>query len=290
MVLPALWSGYSGKELTRWPGTIRVRTRVVADVVYDVVHSLTDMGFAKIIIVNGHGHHPAILEMVAREIADDTGVYIAVMDAAKLAAQAVQAHRRSAPGGCIHGGEFETSLMLHLGRPVDMDLATDEDTFTFESPCFPKDGFAGSKKAFWSTWGIQASKTGIYGTPSVATEEFGRVVFEAMVQELVTSPAILAHADGEVRKGEGLGWGWGWGNGRACRWPSRPPSPPPSPPPFPPPSPRVPVQRPNPDVVHLDRTEGTAEVIGEVGHAPFLGDTVIHPDGAQAGVEKPTGL
>lgn len=185
LVLPALWAGYSGKELTRWPGTIRVRTRVVADVVYDVVHSLTDMGFAKIIIVNGHGHHPAILEMVAREIADDTGVYIAVMDAAKLAAQAVQAHRRSAPGGCIHGGEFETSLMLHLGRPVDMDLATDEDTFTFESPCFPKDGFAGSKKAFWSTWGIQASKTGIYGTPSVATEEFGRVVFEAMVQELV---------------------------------------------------------------------------------------------------------
>jgi creatinine amidohydrolase len=185
LVLPALWAGYSGKELTRWPGTIRVRTRVVADVVYDVVHSLTDMGFAKIIIVNGHGHHPAILEMVAREIADDTGVYIAVMDAAKLAAQAVQAHRQSAPGGCIHGGEFETALMLHLGQPVDMDLATDEDTFTFDSPVFPRDGFSGSKKAFWSTWGIQASKTGIYGTPSVATEEFGRIVFEAMVGELV---------------------------------------------------------------------------------------------------------
>ena len=143
------------------------------------------MRFEKVVVVNGHGHHPAILEMVAREIADDTGAYIAVMDAAKLAAKAVAEHRKSAPGGCIHGGEFETSLMLYLDQPVEMDKATDEDTFVFASPFFPRDGFAGSKKAFWSTWGIQVSKTGIYGTPTVSTREFGEVVFNSMVDELV---------------------------------------------------------------------------------------------------------
>lgn len=185
LTLPGIWTGYSGKELQQWPGTIRVRTRVVADLVLDVVTSLTEMGFRRIILVNGHGHHPGILEMVAREVADETGVYIAVADVAKLAAEAVRAHRKSEPGGCIHGGEFETSLMLHLGEPVDMSQATDVDVFRFESEFFPRDGFAGSKLAFWSTWGIQRSHTGIYGDPTVASHEFGKLVFEATVDKLV---------------------------------------------------------------------------------------------------------
>ncbi len=184
LTLPAIWTGYSGRELAHWPGTIRVRTRVVADLVFDVIKSLIDMGFAKIILVNGHGHHPGILEMVAREVADETGVYIAVVQVASLAANAVREHRQSAPGGCIHGGEFETSLLLHFGEPVDMERLTDQDIFRFESEFFPKDGFSGSKAAFWSTWGIQRSETGIYGDPTCATEEFGRILFESMVSNL----------------------------------------------------------------------------------------------------------
>jgi len=184
LLMPTVWAGYSGKELAHWPGTIRVRTRVFADLVFDVVKSLCDMGVAKIVTVNGHGHHPALLEMVAREIADATGVYIACADVAKMAAPAVAAHRQSPPGGCIHGCEFETSLMLYLGEPVDMSLAHDRDMFRYASPNFPGDGFAGSKQAFWSTWGIQRSETGIYGDPTQATAEFGRVVFEEAVRGL----------------------------------------------------------------------------------------------------------
>lgn len=185
LTLPPLWAGYSGRELANWPGTIRIRTRVVADLVFDIVTSLTEMGFSRIIIVNGHGHHPAILEMVAREVADATGVYIAVADVAKLAAEAVRQHRQSVPGGCCHACEFETSLMLHFGEPVDMEKATNEDIIKFESPFFPKDGFSGSKLAFWSTWGVQRSKTGAYGDPTVATRAFGEIVFSAMVENLI---------------------------------------------------------------------------------------------------------
>jgi len=73
LVMPTIWAGYSMSIMQRWPGTIRVRTRILADLVFDVVKSLTDMGFEKIMVVNAHGHHPGILEMVAREIADATG-------------------------------------------------------------------------------------------------------------------------------------------------------------------------------------------------------------------------
>jgi len=184
LVLPAVWAGYSGAELSKWPGTMRVRTRVIADYIYDIVSSLAEMGFRKIATINGHGHHPAILEMVAREIADATGVYMACVEAAKMAAPAVVENRTSEPGGCIHGGEFETSLMLYLGARVHMDRAHKDDIFTYHSPNFPGDGFAGSKAAFWSTWGIQRSKTGIYGDPTVATAEFGEKVFETAVANL----------------------------------------------------------------------------------------------------------
>ncbi len=184
VVMDPVWAGYSGAELAKWPGTIRVRTRVVADYLFDIIHSLTAMGFRKIATVNGHGHHPAILEMVAREIADATGVYIACIEAAKMAAPAVVEGRKSQPGGCIHGGEFETSLMLYLGARVQMDQAHSEDVFTYHSASFPGDGFAGFKAAFWSTWGIQRSQTGIYGDPTVASAEFGEKVFEIAVANL----------------------------------------------------------------------------------------------------------
>ncbi len=180
----AIWAGYSGVELSHWPGTIRVRTRVLVDYVHDIILSLTEMGLEKIVTINGHGHHPALLETVAREIADETGVYIACVDVARMAAQAVTEGRQSLPGGCIHGGEFETSLMLHLGAGVDMAKAHDTDTFRYHSRNFPGDGFSGSKAAFWSTWGVQRSETGIYGDPTAANAEFGRRVFDAAVENL----------------------------------------------------------------------------------------------------------
>jgi creatinine amidohydrolase len=119
--------------------------------------------------------------MVAREIGDETGTAIAVVEVAKMAADAVRAHRKSEPGGCIHGGEFETSLMLHFGARVEMDKAPTDARFTYSSDNVPGDGFAGSKRAFWSTWAIHETETGIYGDPTCATAETGKRIFEALV-------------------------------------------------------------------------------------------------------------
>jgi creatinine amidohydrolase len=184
VILPSVWSGYSASVMQKWPGTIRVRTRVFADMTHDIVLSCLQMGFRKLVILNAHGHHPALLEVVAREIGDETGVGIAVVDVAKMAVDVMRRVRKSAPGGAIHGGEFETSLMLYFGAPVRIDLATAEDVFRYGSDNIPGDGFAGSKRAFWSTWSIQASKTGIYGDPTCATAETGKAIFESMVANI----------------------------------------------------------------------------------------------------------
>ena len=41
------------------------------DMMREIIGSLCEMGFEKILILNGHGHHTELLRVVAREIADE---------------------------------------------------------------------------------------------------------------------------------------------------------------------------------------------------------------------------
>ncbi len=181
LVMPAIWSGYSTKDMTRWPGTMRIRPQVFIDLVFDICNSLIEMGFHKLLLLNGHGHHTGPLRVVTRQIADAHDVYMALVSPAALAAERFTEIRASGRGGSIHGGEYETSLMLHLDKPVDMDQATAEDTMRYHSEFIAGDNFSGGQKVFWSTWGLQQSKTGIYGDPTVATAETGRELLQSIV-------------------------------------------------------------------------------------------------------------
>ncbi|MFH1009467.1 MAG: creatininase family protein [Candidatus Latescibacterota bacterium] len=183
LVMPTLWTGYSTKEMARWPGTMRVRPQVLTDLLFDVCMSLVEMGFRKIILLNCHGHHTGILRVVVRRISDECDVYMAMFSPATLSAAAYNEVRQSERGGSIHGGEWETALMLHLGEPVDMSQVTDEDAMRYHSDFVAGDNFTGSQKVFWSTWGIQKSRTGIYGDPTQATAETGQKIMEAILKE-----------------------------------------------------------------------------------------------------------
>ncbi len=71
VVLPAVWFGYSVGVLKNWPGTISIKPKVLIDLLYEICRSLIDMGLKKILIVNGHGNNPGILDVVVRSIGDD---------------------------------------------------------------------------------------------------------------------------------------------------------------------------------------------------------------------------
>jgi creatinine amidohydrolase len=181
LAMPTVWSGYSTKEMTRWPGTIRVRPQVLTDLVFDICGSLIEMGFRKLIVLDLHGHHAGLLRVVVRQIADAYDVHMALVSPATLSAEGFNKIRKSGRGGASHGGEWETSLMLYLGEPVDMTQATDEDVLRTHSDFVAGDGFMGGGKVFWSTWGLQQSKTGIYGDPTVASAETGKAIMEGIV-------------------------------------------------------------------------------------------------------------
>ncbi|MBC7327398.1 creatininase family protein [bacterium] len=184
LVLPTLWTGYSAKEMTHWPGTIRVNPLVLIQLIHDILASLIEMGFRKIIILDGHGHHKGIIEVALRQIGDEYGVFPASVSPAGLSAELYRKIRMSQIGGSIHGGEWETSLMLHFKQKVKKEEFTAEDIMRYHSEFVPGDNFAPGKGVFWSTWGIQKSETGIYGDPTKASEETGKLLYEEIVQKL----------------------------------------------------------------------------------------------------------
>lgn len=182
LLLDTIRYGYSMKIMRQWPGTIIVRSRVFMDMVFDLCRSLLDMGFEKLAILDCHGGHGGLLNTVSRELCDATDKAIAIINPFVMARNEFNAARKSAPGGTLHGCEFETSVVLYLNpEVVDMSKATDIDHFNYHTEFVAGDNCAGSQKVTWSTWYLQPSKTGLYGDPTLATPEMGKLILDAAV-------------------------------------------------------------------------------------------------------------
>lgn len=182
LVMPAVWAGYSPKAMDKWPGTMMIRTRVFMDYVHDICASVMSMGFRKMIMLDCHGQHAPMLNIVTKEIADEFDAYIAVTSPLTMSAQAFNKKRHSVRGGVLHACEWETSVMLTLTDLVKMEKAVDVDIMRYHSDFVAGDSAWGGQKVTWSTWGLQDSKTGVYGDPTVATKDMGDQIMKDAVE------------------------------------------------------------------------------------------------------------
>jgi creatinine amidohydrolase len=184
LVLPALPYGYNEKELG-FAGTVSVPARQYLDLIVGIGDSLRRSGWPRLLIVNGHGWNNDLLRVATHVLNEHTDFHSACCSYWSLCAPEIATLRESAvPGGMAHACEFETSMMLHL-RPesVRMDLVADEigyqrlpsvhhDLLQKSAICLPEDFGA-------------LSRSGVIGTPSLATAEKGKVWFESAVGRLV---------------------------------------------------------------------------------------------------------
>lgn len=187
-VLPPVFFGYSVAVLKNWPGTITIRPKVLIDFMYDMCRSLIDMDLDRILIVNGHGNNPGVLDVVVRSIGDDFKVFPGVVNIFGLwDPKWIKENRKSKEGGIGHACEVETSVMLHLSPElVDMSLADGSDMMMSDVKTCPVDGAPSRKKRlFLSTWFLEDSLHGGAGDPSVADKIFGKGVHDMTVSNLV---------------------------------------------------------------------------------------------------------
>lgn len=187
LLMDGIRYGYSMKVMRQWPGTIVVRTRVFMDMVFDICRSVLDMGFTRLVMLDCHGHHNGLLTTVTRELCDECDKAVAVISPAAFSRDQFNAVRKSAQGGAIHSGEWETSLILHISpEVVDMSKATNVDIMRYHSEFVAGDTFLGRQRVTWSTWYLQGSETGLYGDPTVASADTGRIIMEACTAEGVS--------------------------------------------------------------------------------------------------------
>ena len=173
LVMETVQYGFSMSTVRRWPGCPNINPRTFEDYIFNMVDSLVTMGFRKIVMLDCHGNHDCLLRMAMREIADKHDVYTMTLSPMSLSAELYNKIKQD-PEGDIHGGEWETSCILHLHPElVHPDEYTDVDAIRCNSKL----------RGPVSTWGLQKTQTGLYGNPTYSTAELGKAVLEFAAQK-----------------------------------------------------------------------------------------------------------
>ncbi len=112
LILPALPIGKSNEHLA-YPGTLSLPYDLLGRLWFEVAKSAWRAGVRKLILWNSHGGQPQVMEIVCRELRVELGMFAVAaswfrtVDSSDLYSAAERRHG-------IHGGESETSVMLHL--------------------------------------------------------------------------------------------------------------------------------------------------------------------------------
>jgi len=181
--LPLQAVGKSNEHLA-YPGTLTLTAETLTRVCIELGESVLRGGVRKLVLLNSHGGQPQIMDIVARELRVKHGMFVvnaawgAVTNASDLFAADELRYG-------IHGGEMETSLMLHL-RPdlVDMSQAGNfvglmhamGDDYRWLTP-EGRIGFG------WQSQDLHPS--GASGNAAAATAEKGRIVAERAVANMI---------------------------------------------------------------------------------------------------------
>lgn len=171
VVLPTIPFGNNAQQQDQ-VATIHLSATASLAVLRDVVRSLERQGIDRLLLLNGHGGNE--FKSMVRDLSLEAGATIVVVDFWRIRPDAL-ARIFSVEGPGDHGGEMETSLMLHL-RPELVVLSQAGDGATKPWPLGPL-----LQQGAWSPrpWSIVHPDTGC-GNPSSATAAKGAEYFAAI--------------------------------------------------------------------------------------------------------------
>jgi creatinine amidohydrolase len=176
LVAPPVTLGFTHYNMGE-VGTITLSLETFIAVLCDVSRSIWANGFHRIILLNGHGGNEQPTWAAAVKLAEED-VWPVALTYWHMADDELAAWSEADKGSIGHGGEWETSLQLHL-RPhlVDMPRAVKDDwrlKFGPEVGRFAK--FPERRREM---------AHGVMGDPFVASAEKGERLFTTLVGRLV---------------------------------------------------------------------------------------------------------
>ncbi len=170
--LPVQSVGKSDEHISS-PGTLTLAWDTVTRCWLEIGESVARAGIRKMVLINSHGGNVPVLDIVARELRIRHGMFVTATNWLRFGQPEGLFPEEEFTYG-IHGGDIETSLMLHL-RPdlVRMELAGD---FTSEQQKYLQEfkHLRGHGKAQYGWKAQDLNPTGALGNAANATSEKGR--------------------------------------------------------------------------------------------------------------------
>ena len=176
--LPLQSIGFS-PEHQGFCGTLTRPAEVLLALVMAVGRNLAEAGFARLVLLNGHGGQIALLEVAARQLRA-AHPSLAVLPCFLWRGPEGIGERIPEPERShgLHAGLAETSLMLHLAPELVGPLPPADGAAATTAP----EGWSleGAAPAAWLTADISTS--GVVGDPAGADATLGASLFEALVE------------------------------------------------------------------------------------------------------------
>ena len=173
------------EEHIAYPGTLLLGAETLTRVLTEIAESVARAGVRRLILLNSHGGQPQILDIVARALRRTHAMFVVNASWGSMGMPDGLFDAEERRFG-IHGGDIETSLMLHL-RPdlVDMSRArhfrSQAIAIAEECTLLEAEGRIGFG---WLTQDLHPA--GACGDAAAATAAKGRAIAEHQVARFLT--------------------------------------------------------------------------------------------------------
>jgi creatinine amidohydrolase len=171
-ILPTLQYGYYPAFL-EYPGSISIRAEIFRDMIVDIARSMSGYGIKKLYVLNTGVSTLRPLRQAREELAPE-GIVLRFLNILEVDEGLPQGLLEQEGG--THADEGETSMMLYIApESVDMGKAVKDYDPRPNRPGLSRD--PQGKGSY--------SPTGIWGDPTLASREKGRIIVEHTVSEIV---------------------------------------------------------------------------------------------------------
>ena len=201
--LPPITYGKSDEHL-HFPGTITLTGSTLLAMITEIGESVYRSGFRKLLLANGHGGQPQVLEMAARELRVRHGDYVIVpFHVSRVANSSGKYISDKEKSQAMHAGHSETALMMALTpESVHMERAVANYPPVFPSKTLSADG---RPACAWTARDFGSS--GVIGDPLGATPEQGEDILRTLAASWVHAITDLYQMKWVVRDAESWGQG-----------------------------------------------------------------------------------
>lgn len=177
-ILPVMAVGKSNEHL--WAaGTVTLTAETALRAWTEIGLSVARAGVRKMVILNSHGGNVDLISIVSRELRVKAGMFVTRLGWGAFGAPEGMYSEQESKFG-IHGGDVETSLILHF-RPETVDMAAAQDfRSTAETGAISPIG-----PVAYGWISTDVNPHGVVGEAHLATAEKGRATAEKMADDVI---------------------------------------------------------------------------------------------------------